>query len=125
MNIATSRRWRNKDSGETQEETEWHRVVVWGPSAENCAKYLEKGAKVYVEGRLRTYKYQAEDGSDRYSTEIVAETVQFLDSRRSGSSDVTAKGQNDSAPQGGQGQGEWVKSPGSKSQDMGFDDVPF
>lgn len=77
LNVATSRKWTNKQTGETQEETEWHRVSVWGPQADSCSRYLSKGSSVYVEGRLRTSSYE-QDGVKKYSTEIVAESVQFL-----------------------------------------------
>lgn len=75
--IATSRRYTNSKTNEVVEETEWHRVVVWGKQAEHCNNYLVKGRQVYVEGRLRTSSYER-DGVKQYSTEIVADTVQFL-----------------------------------------------
>ncbi|GIL17795.1 MAG: single-stranded DNA-binding protein [Oligoflexia bacterium] len=77
LNIATSENWVGKD-GQKQERTEWHRVVVWGRQAENCAKHLSKGRQVYVEGRLQTRQWEDPQGNKRYSTEIVANTVQFL-----------------------------------------------
>lgn len=76
LNIATTARWKD-DRGEVKEQTEWHRVIVWGKMAENCAKYLAKGRGCFVEGRLSTRKYQ-KDGVDRWATEIVAESVQFM-----------------------------------------------
>lgn len=79
MNIATSRKW-SDDTGNVKEETEWHRVIVWGKQAESCAKYLEKGRGCLVEGRIQTRKYQGKDGIERYATEIVAENVVFLPS---------------------------------------------
>jgi len=79
LNIATSRKWRDKKrDGELVEETEWHRVSVFGSTAEHCARYLTKGRQVHVEGRLRTRKYTDHDDVVRWSTEIVAENVQFL-----------------------------------------------
>lgn len=77
--IATSESWNDKD-GSKQERTEWHRIVVWGKLAELCSKYLSKGRKAYVEGRLQTRAWDDKDGQKRYTTEIVATTVQFLDS---------------------------------------------
>lgn len=77
LSVATTRAWTNRDTGERVEETEWHRITVWGKQAEHCSKYLTKGRSVYIEGRLRTSKY-TKDGIDHWSTEIVAETVQFL-----------------------------------------------
>lgn len=81
MSIATSRKFKN-NNGEQTEETEWHRVVVWDKQAENCEKYLSKGSQVYVEGRLQTRSWEDKDGIERYTTEIVAYTVQFLDSKK-------------------------------------------
>lgn len=78
--VATTRVWTNKQTDQKQEETEWHRVTVWGKQAEHCNNFLEKGRQVYVEGRLRTSSYE-QDGVKKYSTEIVAETVQFLGGR--------------------------------------------
>lgn len=71
LSVATSERWKDKNSGEARERTEWHRVVVWGKLAEICERYLAKGSKVYLEGQLETRKWQAQDGQDRYSTEVV------------------------------------------------------
>ncbi|MBL9101738.1 MAG: single-stranded DNA-binding protein [Myxococcales bacterium] len=82
LNIATSRRYMNKNN-EAVDETEWHRVTVWGKQAEHCNNYLTKGRQVYVEGRLRTSSYD-KDGQKHYSTEIVADTVQFIGGRGEG-----------------------------------------
>lgn len=79
LNIATSENWMGKD-GQKQERTEWHRVVVWGKLAEICGKHLSKGRQVYVEGRLQTRNWEDQQGQKRYTTEIVANTVQFLGS---------------------------------------------
>jgi len=80
LSVATTRTWNNQQTNEKQQETEWHRITVWGKSAENCEKFLAKGRQVYVEGRLRTSSYE-KDGVKHWSTEIVAETVQFLGGR--------------------------------------------
>ena len=77
LRLATTDTWTDA-SGQRQEKTEWHTVVVWGRAAENCGKYLAKGRSVYVEGRLETRKWQDKEGKDRYSTEIVADRVQFI-----------------------------------------------
>lgn len=77
FNIATTRRWNNRD-GQPQEETEWHRIVVWGRQGENCKEYLHKGRQVLVEGRIQTRQWDDKDGNKRYTTEIVAQNVQFL-----------------------------------------------
>ena len=76
--IATNESWTDK-SGQKQERTEWHRIVAWGRTAELCGEYLSKGRTVYVEGRIQTRDWQDKDGNKRYTTEIVAMTVQFLD----------------------------------------------
>lgn len=78
FNMATSENWMDK-SGQKQERTEWHRIVVWGKMAEICSQYLAKGRQVFVEGRLQTRQWDDKDGQKRYTTEIVAATVQFLD----------------------------------------------
>jgi single-strand DNA-binding protein len=77
LSVATSESWNDKD-GQKQERTEWHRVVVWGKLAELCGRYLSKGRQVYVEGRLQTRSWEDQQGQKRYTTEIVANTVQFL-----------------------------------------------
>lgn len=77
FSIATNEFWTDK-SGQKQEKTEWHRIVVWGKQAEHCAKYLSKGRQVYVEGRLQTRQWQDKDGQTKYTTEIQATTIQFL-----------------------------------------------
>ncbi|MGP9633757.1 single-stranded DNA-binding protein [Halomonas sp. AOP43-A1-21] len=81
LNLATSDTWLDRQSGERQERTEWHRVVLFNKTAEIAQQYLKKGAKVYIEGRLQTRKWQDQSGQDRYSTEIVANDMQMLDGR--------------------------------------------
>ncbi|MFK8138585.1 MAG: single-stranded DNA-binding protein [Bdellovibrionales bacterium] len=77
MNLATSENWTDKE-GNRQERTEWHRVVVWGKQGENCAKYLSKGRQAYVEGKLQTRSWETPQGEKKYTTEVVAQMVQFL-----------------------------------------------
>ena len=84
ITIATSESWKDKQSGEQQERTEWHRVVFFNRLAEIAGEYLRKGSQVYVEGSLRTRKWQGQDGQDRYTTEIVANEMQMLGSRGGG-----------------------------------------
>jgi single-strand DNA-binding protein len=79
--IATSESWKDKNTGEKQERTEWHRIVFFGRLAEIAGEYLKKGSQIYVEGRLQTRKWQDKDGNDRYTTEIVANEMQMLGSR--------------------------------------------
>lgn len=84
LRIATTRNWKNRESGERQEETEWHSVVLYDRQAEIAGEYLRKGRPVYIEGRLKTRKWQDKDGNDRYTTEIVAESMQLLGGREGG-----------------------------------------
>jgi len=84
VTIATSESWKDKNTGETQEKTEWHRVVFFRRLAEIVGEYLKKGSKVYIEGKLQTRKWQDQSGNDRYTTEIVANEMQMLDSRGGG-----------------------------------------
>ena len=86
VRIATTRNWKDKASGEKREETEWHSVVFYDRLAEIAGEYLKKGRPVYVEGRLKTRKWQDKDGHDRYTTEIIAESMQLLGSRDGGGS---------------------------------------
>ncbi|MDE0747572.1 MAG: single-stranded DNA-binding protein [Porticoccaceae bacterium] len=102
LSIATSESWKDKTSGEPQERTEWHRVVFFNRLAEIAGEYVKKGSKLYVEGSLRTRKWQGQDGQDRYTTEIVASEMQMLDSRG-------GQGGYD-APQGSSGQNSAPKS---------------
>ncbi len=81
ISIATSESWKDKQTGEQQERTEWHRVAFFNRLAEIAGEYLKKGSKVYVEGSLRTRKWQGQDGQDRYTTEVIATEMQMLDSR--------------------------------------------
>jgi len=90
VSIATAESWRDKETGEQQERTEWHRVVFFGRLAEIVGEYLRKGSQVYVEGRIQTRKWQDRDGNDRYTTEIVASDLQMLGSRSSGSANFDA-----------------------------------
>ena len=86
FNIATSEEWKDKDSGEKRERTEWHRIVAWRKLGEICGEYLSKGKQVYIEGRLQTRDWEDRDGNKRYTTEIVASDVQFLGARDSSES---------------------------------------
>ena len=81
ISVATSESWKDKNSGENTERTEWHRIVFFNKIAEIAGKYLKKGSKVYIEGSLRTRKWEDKDGNDRYTTEIVANEMQMLDSK--------------------------------------------
>ena len=126
ISIATTESWKDKESGEQQEKTEWHRVVFFNRLAEIVAEYLKKGSQVYVEGRLQTRKWQDKEGNDKYSTEIVANEMQMLGSRGGG-------GGGSSASEGGGRQSPAAESRG-KDKDKGKakaddefvdDDIPF
>ena len=99
LSIATSETWKDKQTGEPREQTEWHRCVAYRRLAEIAGEYLKKGSKVYVEGRLQTRKWQGQDGQDRYTTEIVINEMQMLDSR-GGSGMGQGQGMNQGMNQG-------------------------
>jgi single-strand DNA-binding protein len=81
FSIATNERWTDKNTGEKQERTEWHRIVAWGRLGEICGEYLSKGKQIYIEGRIQTRSWEDRDGNKRYTTEIVAQTMQMLGRR--------------------------------------------
>ncbi|TDX24176.1 single-strand binding protein [Modicisalibacter xianhensis] len=107
LRIATTDSWTDRQSGQRQERTEWHSVVLFNKLAEIAQQYVKKGSRIYIEGRLQTRKWQGQDGQDRYSTEIVANDMQMLDSRGGqggGGADYGQAPQNNyGAPQGGYG----------------------
>ena len=117
IRLATSETWTDKNTGENQERTEWHSVVGYRRLGEIMGQYLKKGSKVYIEGKLRTRKWQDQQGQDRYTTEIVADEMQMLDGR-SGSADFAPPpSRSSSAPS---------PQPQSAPADNGFeDDIPF
>jgi single-strand DNA-binding protein len=123
LRLATSENWKDKNTGEMQERTEWHRVVLFGKLAEIAAEYVRKGSKVYIEGRLQTRKWQDKEGRDNYTTEIVANDMQMLDSRGGGAPSGTSEGGGGyGAPRGGGGSAPSQPGPDSGGWD---DDVPF
>lgn len=114
LSIATSESWKDKQTGEQREQTEWHRVVCYRRLAEIAGEYLKKGSKVYIEGKLQTRKWQGQDGVDRYTTEIVCNEMQMLDSRGGGGG--YGGGQQQSAAQGGYGGGQGQQQQGGYGQ---------
>ncbi len=98
LSIATSESWKDKQTGEKQERTEWHRVVCFNRLGEIAGEYVRKGSKLYVEGSLRTRKWQDQQGQDRYTTEIIAADIQMLDSRGQGGS-YSNEGDQSAPPQ--------------------------
>ena len=127
VSIATSYQRTDKASGQKTEETEWHRVVFFSRLAEIAGEYLKKGSQVYVEGRLRTRKWQDKEGQDRYTTEIVADTMQMLGSR-AGSGEPRGEssfGQKSAEPKAAAAAAPGAaKKPAGKFDDM-EDDIPF
>ncbi|WP_043529152.1 single-stranded DNA-binding protein [Litchfieldella xinjiangensis] len=109
LRIATTDTWTDRQSGQRQERTEWHSVVLFNKLAEIAQQYVKKGSRIYIEGRLQTRKWQGQDGQDRYSTEIVGNDMQMLDSRSGGGADYSQAPQQQyagaqGAPQGNAGQ---------------------
>ncbi len=144
IRIATSESWKDKQTGEQQERTEWHRVVFFGRLAEIAAEYLRKGSQVYVEGSLRTNKWQGQDGQDRYTTEVIANEMQMLGGRGgAGGGDMggsrggagAQSGAQSGGQSGGQSSGQSGQRGGGRREeqsaggggfDDGFDDeIPF
>ena len=134
VSVATSETWKDKQTGQPQERTEWHRVVFFNRLAEIAGEYLRKGSKVYVEGALRTRKWQDKEGQDRYSTEIVANEMQMLDSRGGGQGGGNAapEGYGQSAPRSApaaapRAPAGGAPAAGSPPGDFGGfdDDIPF
>ena len=97
IRLATTRRWKDKQSGERREETEWHRITFFNRIAEVAGEYLRKGSLVYIEGRIQTRKWQDQNNQDRYSTEIIADQMQMLDSRSGGTGNFSDN-QNNASP---------------------------
>ena len=130
IRMATTDTWRDRQSGEQQERTEWHRIVFFGRLAEIAAEYLRKGSQCYVEGRIQTRKWQGQDGQDRYTTEVVANEMQLLGSRGGGAGGGAApargrdEGSGSAWPAGGSS-GAPSTAPRSGPSDDFDDDIPF
>ena len=137
IRIATSESWKDKTSGEQQERTEWHRVVLFGRLGEIASEYLKKGSQVYIEGSLRTRKWQDKQGQDRYSTEIVASEMQMLGGRGGGGGQGGMGGGTGESTGGGRSESrdrpEFADAPSSGGRSTGGggpaedfdDDIPF
>jgi single-strand DNA-binding protein len=132
VSIATTSNWKDKSSGERREETEWHRVVFYNRLAEIAGEYLKKGRPIYVEGRLRTRKWQNKEGQDQYTTEIIADQMQMLGGRDGGSgSDGGAMGGGSNEPSGSRPaarpQAQRPQAPAAGGANLGDldDDIPF
>ena len=122
LNLATTEVWNDKASGQKQEKTEWHRVVLWGKSAESLSEYLTKGKQIYVEGRLQTRKWQDKDGNDKYTTEIRGDRIVLLSGGGGGGMGGGARQQQRSSAPAGGGDHEPMGEPIS---DLSDDDIPF
>jgi single stranded DNA-binding protein (ssb) len=121
VSLATTEAWKDKQTSETQEKTEWHRVVFFNRLAEIAGEYLKKGSKVYIEGRIQTRKWQDKaTGQDRYSTEIIANEMQMLDSRAPGASNFEPSSSGYSSSQS-----ESMPMPQGQGPHEFNDDVPF
>jgi len=127
VRVATTDRWKDKQSGEMKEATEWHRISFFGRQAEVAGEYLKKGSQVYVEGSIRTRKWQDKEGQDRYTTEIRADRMQLLGSR-SGSGEPRGEMRSDGPPAEGKAAepkgAAAAKKPAGKFDDL-EDDIPF
>jgi single-strand DNA-binding protein len=125
LRIATTEAWKDKQSGEQQERTEWHAVAMFGRLAEIAAEYLRKGSQVYIEGKLRTRKWQDKEGKDRYTTEIVADEMQMLGGKGGGAGAGVAAGAGAAAGMGaGGGAGRAAVNESGPPGDFD-DDIPF
>jgi len=114
--VATNESWKDKQTGEQKDRTEWHRVAMFGRLAEIAAEYLRKGSQVYIEGKLRTRKWQDRDGNDRYTTEVIADEMQMLGGRGGGGGGMSAGG--DPGPGS-------APPPRQSGPDDFDDDIPF
>jgi len=128
ISVATTEKWTDKQSGEVKEKTEWHRVVFYRRLAEVAAEYLRKGSQVYVEGSLRTRKWQDQSGVDKYTTEVVARTMQMLGSRANGAAHQAAhqdEPQKQASAAGTPSGGRSQNAPAPAGIDQFDDDIPF
>jgi len=127
VTVATSEQWKDRNTGENQERTEWHRVVMFGRLGEIAGEYLKKGSQVYIEGRLQTRKWQGQDGQDRYTTEIVANDMQMLGGRGgAGCSSSASFDQDASQPSRAPQAASQAPAQSSGGNFDGFDDdIPF
>ncbi len=124
LRIATSETWKDKQTGQTQERTEWHRVVMFGRLAEIAGEYLKKGRQVYIEGQLRTRKWQGQDGQDRYTTEIVAREMQMIGGRGDSGTPGYEAGMPE-APAAAPVEKPTPAKPAPQNLDDFDDDIPF
>ena len=124
LSLATAESWKDRESGEMRDKTEWHRVVYFGRVAEVAEQYLKKGSQIYVEGRIQTRKWQDRDGNDRYTTEIVGNDMQMLGgSRRNDNDEGYRPSENNNPPSDGPQEGPTSGAPSNNT--FIEDDIPF
>ena len=126
LNLATTEVWNDKTSGQKQEKTEWHRIVLWGKSAESLNEYLTKGKQIYVEGRLQTRKWQDKDGNDKYTTEIRGDRIVLLGGGGGGGmGGGGGRAQRQPVGVGAAGAGGEHEPMGEPISELTDDDIPF
>jgi single-strand DNA-binding protein len=125
IRVATSDTWRDRNSGEQQEQTEWHRIVLFNKQAETAEKYLKKGSKVFVEGKLQTRKWQDQQGNDRYTTEIIAREMQMLGGGKGDNANQPSGGQQASAGAAPRGKNAPEPAAAGGGADPWDDSIPF
>lgn len=123
LSVATSEGWKDKETGENKERTEWHRVVFYRRLAEIAGEYLKKGSKVYVEGKIRTRKWQDQSGQDRYTTEIYGDELQMLDRASGSAADAGGFAQQNASARSAPATADMTPNAGSSK--MFDDDIPF
>ena len=119
LSLATNESWKDKQSGEQKEKTEWHRIVMFNRLAEIASEYLRKGSQIYIEGKIQTRKWEDKEGKDRWTTEIVANEMQMLGGRSSGGNSGGASGSEFASS------GSSASAPSSDASDDFDDDIPF
>ena len=119
LSLATNESWKDKQSGEQKEKTEWHRIVMFNRLAEIASEYLRKGSQIYIEGKIQTRKWEDKEGKDRWTTEIVANEMQMLGGRSSGENSGGASGSEFASS------GSSASAPSSDASDDFDDDIPF
>ncbi len=122
FSLATNRYWKDAKTGERKEQTEYHNIVVYGPQADSSARFLKKGSNVLIEGRITTRSWDAQDGSKKYRTEIIAESVQFGNTRGPGEGGASSGSASASKPKAQSDEVETIEYP---DEDINPEDIPF
>lgn len=124
ISLATTRRWKDRQSGERRDETEWHRITFFNRIAEVAGEYLRKGSLIYVEGRIRTRKWQDQNGQDRYTTEIIAEQMQMLDSKSGGTGNFESPSTNSNSFNNNQPSNNPQQPPTPSAKSSSYQEAP-